>query len=235
MKHYRLIEILQEKMTLIVSLPKNDPGLAKAVSEAGADAIKVHLNCHHRASGTHFGSWKEEKERIENIPSSLDIPVGIVPGAETVASMEEMEELSRLGFDFLDIFVNHMPCQFFGVRNMTKTIALDYTFPFDHISYLEDIGMEIIEASIIEPQGYGHPLSSRDLARYCELLAKTKCPVFIPTQRKIIPEDVPYLHRIGARGIAIGAVVTGMETDQIISVTRKFRESIDIVVKKGKK
>jgi len=78
-------------MALLVSLPENDPETAIAVQEAGADAIKVHLNCHHRASGTHFGPWQSERQRIGDIPSILQIPVGIVPGAETVASLAEME------------------------------------------------------------------------------------------------------------------------------------------------
>jgi hypothetical protein len=220
-------------MTLIVSLPRNDPGLAQEVQRAGADAIKVHLNCHHRASGTLFGTWAEERGRIEKIPQDLDIPVGIVPGADVAASMEEMDELTECGFDFLDIFAHHMPCPYFTVEKLTKVIAIDYTFPFEHIAFLEEAGMEVIEASIIEPQGYGKALSVRDLVKYRDLMTTAKRPVFIPTQRKITPEDIPFIHKIGARGIAIGAIVTGMENEGIIAATRRFRKAIDEVAKKS--
>jgi len=227
MKRYRLIDCIRRKMTLIVSIPENDPETAKAVQEAGADAIKVHLNCHHRASGTHFGSWNEEKAAIQDIPALLDIPAGIVPGAETVASLSEMKEIADLGFDFLDIFAHHMPVSYLGIAELTKVIATDYRFTLLHVPELEKLGLEIIEASIIEPEGYGQALSMRDLVHYSTLVQNTSCPVFIPTQRKIAPSDIPYLHRLGAGGIAIGAVVTGKQRDEIVRVTGEFRAAID--------
>ncbi len=227
MKRYRLIDCIRKKMTLIVSIPENDRETAMAVQEAGADAVKVHLNCNHRASGTHFGSWNEEKAAIREIPALLDIPVGIVPGAETVATSPEMNEIVDLGFDFLDIFAHHMPASYLGIAELTKVVATDYRFPLEHVSELERLGVEIIESSIIEPEGYGQPLSLRDLVRYRTLVRNTSCPVFIPTQRRIAPSDIPFLHRLGARGIAIGAVVTGKQRDEIVRVTREFRTALD--------
>jgi hypothetical protein len=227
MKQYRFKEIINQKLTLLVSLPKNDPDIALAVEEAGADAIKVHLNCHHRASGTHFGPWEEERLKIEELPSRLHIPVGIVPGAESVASLEEMEEIRGCGFDFLDIFAHHMPCPYFAVKGMSKAVAIDYTFPFDMVAGLVKSGVEILEASIINPQGYGERLTARDLVYYRSLVAQAPCPVFIPTQRRIAVHDLPFLHEIGARGIAIGAVVTGMKREDIVAATRKFRKQLD--------
>jgi len=227
MKRYRLIDCIRKRMTLIVSIPENDRETAIAVQEAGADAIKVHLNCHHRASGTNFGSWSEEKAVIQEIPSLLGIPVGIVPGAETVATAEEMREIVKSGFDFLDIFSHHMPCSYLGIDELTKVVATDYRFPLEQVPELEKLGVEIIESSIIEPEGYGQPLSLRDLVRYRTLVHNTSCPVFIPTQRKIRTSDIPYLYSLGARGIAIGAVVTGKHRDEIIRVTREFRAALD--------
>ncbi|MDQ7821885.1 MAG: hypothetical protein RDV48_03725 [Candidatus Eremiobacteraeota bacterium] len=227
MKNHTLKEIITTRFTLIVSLPENDARTALAVQKAGADAIKVHLNCHHRASGTHFGTWEQEKSKISELPGLLDIPVGIVPGAEEVASLGEMAELAALGFDFLDIFAHHIPCPFFGLGEFSKVVATDYTFPLDHIPSLEAAGTDIIEASVIHPEGYGKPLSGKDLALYGALVKKASRPVFIPTQRKISPQDIPYLHRAGAGGIAIGAVVTGKERERIAEVTAEFRTAID--------
>lgn len=232
MKTYRLTEIIKTRMILIVSLPENDAETAMAVEEAGADAIKVHLNCKHRASGTTFGTWEEEKEKIQEIPYRLKIPVGIVPGAETVATMAEMEEISGLGFDFLDIFSHHMPCPYFDLEKLSKVIAIDYMTKTDLIPYLILNGLEVIEASIINPEGYGHPLTSRDLAAYNALISRVNRPVFIPTQRKITTEDVPYLHRIGANGIAIGAIVTGKTKEEIITATEEFKKAIDRINRK---
>jgi len=227
MKKYRLIEFLKKTFTLIVSLPENSEDAAKAIENAGAHSIKVHLNCIHRASKTLFKSWEEEKNSISNIPKLLSIPVGIVPGAETTASAEEMEEIVNSGFDFLDIFSHHMPPAYLKIKELTKVNAVDNRFDLPKAKMLENIGIEIIESSIIPPQEYGLPLTVNDLVLYKTLISSVSIPVFIPTQRKVKPEEVSFFKEIGASGIAIGAVVTGNSLDSVLKMTERFRKVID--------
>jgi hypothetical protein len=40
----------EKKLVLIASLPRNDAELARAVRDAGADAVKIHMNVHHHAT-----------------------------------------------------------------------------------------------------------------------------------------------------------------------------------------
>lgn len=227
MKKCRLLDLLKKKFTLIVSLTENDPILAKRIEVAGADAIKVHLNCIHRASKTDFRSWSEEKERISNIPQQLDIPVGIVPGAEVTATMEEMREILSCGFDFFDIFSHHMPPEYYQIEGMTKVTATDNRFVLERAHILEELGTEVVEASIVDLVEYGSPLTVLDLVKYKTLISGLKIPVFIPTQRKVKPEQVHYLRDVGASGIAIGAVVTTKDYDEVLRTTERFRKEID--------
>lgn len=214
-------------MTLIVSLTENSESAAKAIENAGADSIKVHLNCIHRASKTHFKTWQEEKSAIFNIPDLLNIPVGIVPGAEIVATMPEMLEIASCGFDFLDIFTHHMPPEYLSISELTKVTAIDFRFDLARAPLLESLGVEVIESSIIPPEEYGQPLTVNDLTLYKTLISSVNLPVFVPTQRKVKPEEVGYLRDVGASGIAIGAVVTGNSLDNVLRVTEKFRKAID--------
>ena len=227
MKKYRLAEHIQQKMTLIVSLTENNPEWAKAIENAGAHSIKVHLNVLHRASKTCFKSWDEEKSKIASIPSSLSIPVGIVPGAEVTASEQDMKEIKEAGFDYLDIFAHHMPPMYLGIPEMSKSIAVDYRFPLERMNFLEELGADIFELSIIPPDEYGQPLTVRDLAFYKKITSSVTKPVFIPTQRQIKPSEVQYLRLAGASGIAIGAVVTEKTIDKILRTTEEFRKAID--------
>ena len=48
--------IESNSFTVVVSLPANDLDLARAALDAGAQAIKVHCNVWHRASGHTFGT-----------------------------------------------------------------------------------------------------------------------------------------------------------------------------------
>ena len=75
------LRMLSEKrLTLIMSLPYNDPALCRAAFEAGADVVKVHINVEHRASGTHFGRLAEEREALEEMLSHRAGPMGLVLG-----------------------------------------------------------------------------------------------------------------------------------------------------------
>ena len=85
----------------------------------------------------------------------------------------------------------------------------------------------MIEASIIPPEEYGQPLTVKDISFYQKLISSVSIPVFIPTQRKIQPNQVKYLRRVGASGIAIGAVVTSKNIDMILRTTEEFRKEID--------
>lgn len=218
--------------TLLVSLSRNDPELAQAAVAGGAHGLKVHLNVHHHASGTHFGSLRQESPALEQIVS-LGLPVGLVPGAgEAMASREDMQRLDEMGLDFFDAYVHDMPRWMPEMNtSMSTMIALSYrqedsSFSLDPYAHVCDI----IEASVIRPDGYGQPLCAEDLRLYQQVMAcYPHLPVVVPTQRRIRPDQVPDLWDIGVGGILIGAIVTGHEAATVEAATRRFREAVDTV------
>ncbi|MDF2797726.1 MAG: hypothetical protein K0R85_470 [Devosia sp.] len=98
---------------VIVSLARHDLDLARAALDAGAGAIKVHLNAFHRASGTTFGSFTEERPFLEAL-AKLGAPMLVMAGQETVPSAEEMDALAELGFEGFNVYLDHLqphlPC-----------------------------------------------------------------------------------------------------------------------------
>ena len=110
----QLRHLADQRFVLLVSLPRNDVACALAAQEAGADAIKVHLNVHHHASGTHYGTWQQEQPVIREILRSLTIPLGVVPGAQDIATDQDMAEMAAAGIDFWDAFVHHAPPRLLG-------------------------------------------------------------------------------------------------------------------------
>lgn len=223
----RFVHELSKKFCLVVSLPRNDVDLAMAAQNSGADALKVHLNVHHHASGTHFGTWDAEKGALLEILKAAKIPVGIVPGSEVVATENEMGEMARCGFDFWDIYAHHMPIYLLEIEGMGKMVALDPSYEIWQARHLEAIGVEILEASILRQECYGAPLSALDLACYRMISKETALPVVVPTQRAILPKEVKHLKSCGVRAIMIGAIVTGRSPEMIKRVTESFRNAID--------
>ena len=242
MKLWNLLED-RKKFALVVSLPANSEALAAAAIEGGADAIKVHLNVVHRASKTKFGSFKSERKRIEAIvklagrqrsgsrESSSGVAVGVMPGAKTIATASELDELSRMGLEFVDCYVSDYPAELLGHHGKLRTmLALGPDYRFEEVRGMAQLGIESIEASIIDPAGYGQWLMTADLMRYRAIAATSKLPVVVPTQRAIRPEEVSLLAWAGVRGIIIGAIVTGKTPASVKAATRAFREAIDRAV-----
>lgn len=225
----RFVELLRtRRMTLLVSLPQNEPELAQAALEAGADALKVHINVAHRASGTYFGSLAEEGDNLRRILALAgQRPCGIVPGAAPVIQEPEIRELAALGFDFISAYGHHLAPGVLGLPGVAKMVAPDYTYSQGEIAALRDLPVDVVEASVIPPEGYGMPLSVRDLLGYRKIVEWTGKPVVVPTQRVVRPEDLAALVEAGVKGIMIGAIVTGKTAGTVAEATRRFRRAID--------
>lgn len=219
----------QSQLTLLYSLPKNDPKLAEAALAGGADVLKVHINVAHRASGTRFGSLEEERENLEAILRLAENrPVGIVPKGEGIISAQDLIPLRSMGFSFVSAYAHHYSPEVLWFDGIEIMAAPDYTYDITELDPWKDWGVDVLEASVIEPTGYGAPLSLRDLSRYSRL-ARLGIPVVVPTQRKVTVNDVPGLVKAGVKGLMLGAVVTGQEPAQVEKVITEFRKAIDTI------
>ena len=217
-------------MLLIVSLPANDALLASAAERAGADMLKVHLNVIHRASNNSFGSWNEEKARISEVLASANIPVGIMPGADIVASEEDWRDISEAGIAFFDIYAHHMPAWMWRLP-VKKMPAIAEIPPAPVLMNIcrgsGGAKADWLEASIIKPEDYGKPLTAGDLAAYRWICECVDTPVVIPTQKAITPENVPALSETGISAIMLGKIVTGDNAVSVESAVARFRSVID--------
>ncbi len=225
-------------MKLIVSLPRNDRELALAACENGADAIKLHMNVEHRASGTRFGSYAEEHETIREIIGAVSCSVGLMPGAgiDNLPSREEMLALHEAGVDFVDIYTQHMPLWFLDLP-LKLVVAFDSfdgfvepAFYMSHVYWPRGMNRNrifMVEASITKPEDYGKPFSFHDARRLRILQEYVDAPLLVPTQKHITPEDARWLVRTGTGGLMIGAIVCGDTAESIGRATARYRAIID--------
>ncbi len=219
----KLLALLSERPRLLVSLPQNSPELARAAADGGADALKVHINVRHEASGTKFGSLAEERGNLEAI-LAVNLPTGIVPGtAECLPSRDDMRQLATMGVDFFDLYVHDMPAWMSRLEGMTRTAAIGPDTPLETVPFLSHLGFQILEAAVIPHEGYGKPLSVADLMLYRQIRAATDLPIIVPTQRAITPEDVPALLDTGINALMIGVIVTGREAESVREATERYK------------
>lgn len=219
----KLLALLSERPRLIVSLPQNSPELARAAADGGADALKVHLNVKHEASGTKFGSLTEERANLEAI-LAIGLPTGLVPGtAACLPSLDDMHQLTAMGLDFFDLYVHDMPAWMSRLEGMTRTAAIGPDTTMESVPFLRSLGFQMLEAAVIPHEGYGKLLSVEDLMLYRRIRAATDLPIIVPTQRAIKPEDVPALLDTGVNALMIGVIVMGREANSVRRATERFK------------
>ncbi len=221
-------------MKLLVSIPENNLDFAKSAEAGGADAIKVHLNVIHTASGASFGSWKEERERIIAIIEAVKCEVFVMPGGQALPSEEDLAEMRKLGIGTLDIFAENIkPFMlsmkpkfdlFLALKNASELKLMDA-----YLSLLKDSSLKavMVEASYVKEEDYGNRLTLADIAGYHSLAERSPIPILIPTQKLIDANDIPLLVHKNIGGIMIGVIVTGRSQRSIETVTRNFRKRID--------
>lgn len=220
-------KIKSAKFGLIVSLPANSAELAKAAEAGGADMLKVHLNVLHAASGNSFGSFAEERDKISAVIQSVKIPVGVMPGAGTTASFEDMLALEEMGIAFYDIYTTDMPVSYGKLKNMEGMPALGANWNKNEPKYLKKAGYKLLEASIVHHDRYGSPLVLSDLLNYSFIAEKFEGAVITPTQKAIRPSETASLAEIGVSAVMIGKIVTGETASEIESATALFRKAIE--------
>ncbi len=221
------VHMLSEKpMTLIMSLPQNDAALCRAAFDAGADVVKVHCNLTHHASKTGFLPFDEYAELFPRMLAEAKGPMGLVLGADVADVLRDMPKASALPFDFFSLYAHHVPPTLLSLPQALMA-ACGAGYAAGEVAEWEAVGARVLEASVIPQDGYGQPLSLRDLIAYRTLCRTTRLPVVVPTQRRVLPEDVPYLRDAGVRGLMIGAIVTGQRTDEVCRAIGAFRKAID--------
>lgn len=217
--------------TLCISLLANDVDLARAVEDAGADAIKLHTNLAHGATGLTVGGLDREEDRLRAILDAVSIPVGIVPRGRPGTSREEVELLRDMGFDFVDLYGKHTSPAVLAVDGIDHWVAPTSDYTVDMLRVLAGRpDVDVVEVCFFPVDVYGSPLCVDDLVRLelgMEALTPSGKPVVIPSDRKLEPHDVPALRDIGIRNFLIGYAVTGGDVGSITAATRAFREALD--------
>lgn len=229
--HGRTRRMLRGGFSLLASLPRNDPEMARAALDAGADGLKVHIGLEHFASGLSTGSLDEEEDALREI-CALGAPVGIVPGVgEGLATREEMLRLGEIGIDFFDLYATDMPAWMLRMADCPLSVMVAFGATCRPWGLVESVAAAsrpvMIEASIAAHESYGQPLTAADISDYAEIAVRAEQPVIVPTQKSVRPEEVAVLRDAGVAAILIGAIVTGTETDTMADATARFREAID--------
>jgi hypothetical protein len=227
------MSIILEKMrsdqsTLFVSIPRNSIEHALAAQEGGADAIKMHVNITHHATGISFGTLEAEAKNLREVIEAVKIPVGLVPGESLeIVNAGFMRKVIDMGFSFIDAYSQYWPASIHEQDQIDLWAAFDSTYTLEEMVNIASYPwVDVVEASIIPVDEYGVNLSWRDVSHYLNLKDAIHKPLVIPSQRKLRPDDMPALVKLGLKNFLMGAVSVGEDPSSIERCTREFRESL---------
>jgi len=228
----RFVDLITDrKFVLVVSLPSNNLELAKAALDGGAQAVKVHCNVWHRASGHTFGTYEDNKDFLrELIRLCGNVPVGLVPGtSEAFITEAELRELEEMGLDFISAYSHHLPSFGMDARKINNAVAIGSDYTELVLDAVRDSDIKVLEASVVRGEEYGQMLTCADILRYGSIAKRTGKPCMVPTQKKIRPEDVKHLYRAGCKALMIGAIVLGQDPtpEQLREITAAYRTAVD--------
>lgn len=211
------------KLPVLVSLGRHDLDLARAAVDAGVFGIKFHLNAFHRASGTTFGSFAEERPFIEAL-AELGKPMLVMSGQETQPTLPELEALAGYGVEGWNIYLKHVQPHLYDAP-LTPILALDSDSDEADINAIRAIPGAMVEASIGRFPEYGQPLHETDLARFADIVRMAGRPVIAPSQKRFTPANMPRLKAAGIGAVLVGAVVTGLEPEALFSAVAPIVEA----------
>jgi len=215
----------QRPPVLVASLPRNDPELARAALEGGAEVVKVHINVQHRASGTQFGNLQAERPALEEILAvCAGRPVGIVPGASAQLDGDEIDALAHMGFDFFSLYLQHAALEpLLRQPQVQRVLALSWQDAPELAGGLAALDVAVCELSIMHPETYATPFTYHDLARYAAVRARTEVPLLAPTQHLIPAAALGLLAAAGVAGVMVGALVAGQTPASWRETFARFR------------
>ncbi|OGC25488.1 hypothetical protein A2291_03295 [candidate division WOR-1 bacterium RIFOXYB2_FULL_42_35] len=218
----RINKLLSDnKLTLIIALPKNDLELAEAAVRGGADALQFHVNI------TGFAGFAEEKENLQALVRQIKVPLGLSFGYNAETSEAEIKEIKKLGFDFFSVRMKLLPDYLRKIRGIGRIVTLHSDFIFEDLVNLDKIGADALDAAIVPSHGQGKDMVVGDLQNYISIVLAAGVPVIIPTQKDIRPSEVPIVADTGAKGLLLTPVVTGTTAQHIEKNVREFRVAAD--------
>lgn len=212
-----------EKMSVIVSLPENRMDLAQAAIDAGADALKFHINVSHRASGNEFKDVEHYARMFKEVREAFTGPIGIVIGDDIEKVLgANTKKLKELGFNYYSLYAKDIGSKMLIQDDLECTVAVDDKFAQEWIRGIESFNIQAVELSIVKKEDYGKPLNFEDLISYKSYRENTKLPLVVPSQKKLVPEDLVILQEIGINAVMLGAVTIGHTVESIFETVSKF-------------
>lgn len=201
--------LAQKKFFLFGDLHVNSRDLAIACEEAGADSIIFHLN-QEVGGGFRFAGLEIEEDSIRDSMSVLKVPLGITIGDTRELLENDWEVIADMGFAFVNMFAHQLPIFVWNDNRLEKIVSIGPGYILEQVRALSELdNVSAIVAALTPNQGIGLPFTILDGTTLRLITSLSSKPVLVPTQRKIRPQDIVPLTKMGCRGLLLTTTAYG--------------------------
>ncbi len=151
-----------------------------------------------------FAGLDTQEQTIREILSTLSIPVGVSIGEARPLSREAWESVVSLPFRFVNMFAHQMPLFVLDDGRIDKLVSIGPGYMLEQVKTIAEMAQVVaLEAAIVSSQAKLYPFGLLDLSTITLISRLTTKPVFLRTQKRVNPRDMPLILKTGVRGITL--------------------------------
>ncbi len=180
-----------------------------------------------RVNTHELNDFKTEKENLARVLAQTKIPVGLSAGWEKLLNKKELAQLCQLGFDFINIGIEHLSVSLLGAKKIGRVLRLNSRFCLDDIVNVSRDQCLAMDAAIIPAAQWGKELVVGDLQNYIAIVMSAGLPVLIPTQKLLQPSEAAIIADTGAKGLILTPIVLGSTARHVGQVIAEFKLAIE--------
>lgn len=175
-----------------------------------------------------FGGLAEERASLEAIvKAAAGRPVGVTIGTAGAVTSDDLDELARLGVDFVAIHPHRAPATLLNIEALGHVVQLDREYPSGPLRGINELGIDAVELTIARPDTSLPQLTIHDLANFRQLVDSIRRPVLVPTVWAAQPSDLKFFHSIGVEALVLTPELLGEGADNVRARVAEYRQAID--------
>ena len=175
----------------------------------------------------HFGGLDEERERLaEMVRAAGDRPLGVVVGTNGELTSAELDELVKLGVDFVAVYPHRAPASLLKIEALGHIARLDPGYPGGPLRGLADLAVDAFAVSVGRPRESIGGFTVHDMASFRQLLETLQRPVMVASSWEIQSDDLPFFREQGVEALILTPLVLGESADSVREKVVEYHQAI---------
>jgi hypothetical protein len=176
---------------------------------------------------TYFGGIDEEREHlIEMVRAAEGRPLGVVVGVNGDLTVAELEEMVKIGVDFIAVYPHRAPAALLTMEALGHIARLDPGYPSGSTRGLAEIEVDAFAVSAGRPRDSLPGFTVHDMASFRQFLDTLNRPVMVASSWEVRPDDLRFFREQGVEALILTPHVLGESAESVGERVSEFGKAI---------